>query len=179
VVTRSRSADACDAHIRMMVASMTRRIGRGEHVPMPTDGAWARVLLDSGAGELFQASRDGEVVSSMLVLRSRLGGYDQSSGSTPAGLKVSAVPFLIYHTCVALREEGCTAFNLGGAREAEAGLREFKSHFGADIVDLELVECRPPTGFVHETMMRASGAIRSRASAAIAKFRGEPGAPAN
>jgi hypothetical protein len=159
VVQQGTTPEAFAAHVRLMGASMNRRRERGEDVAAVRDTQWTRILVESGAGELHQAVRDGVPVSSMLVLRARRGGYDQSSGSAPEGMQVGASHFLIFSTAVRLKNAGATVFNLGGAREAETGLRSFKSYFGAKTVDLELVIAEP-AGLLRRAAIRAAAALR-------------------
>src|SRR5690606_5546 len=97
-VTSSRSADQVTAHLRSMQASMTRRQGRGESVAVPDDGSFHRELLEQGAGMLFQAVSDSEVLASILVLRSDFGAYYHSAGTTPHGMRLGASPFLVIET---------------------------------------------------------------------------------
>lgn len=130
-LTRGRDAAACADHTRLMASSMSRRRDRGEEAAAGAHAAFLQPFLDSGAGELFQAVRDNVVFSSMLVLRARLGAYDQSSGTTGEGMSIGAAQFLIAAAGQALAVEGVTVLNLGGVREHETGLRSFKSHFGA------------------------------------------------
>lgn len=122
---------------------MTRRTGRS-----PADGGLGelnsyRTLLETGAGELFQARRqdDDACLASMLVLRAPRGGYDQSSGSTEEGKRLGASHFLVHAVATALEKEGATVLNLGGARASEEGLQGFKRRFGAREVELTSARC--------------------------------------
>lgn len=156
ILERRRDMEACTEHALLMSQSMARRRARGEAAP---DDAVARplfALLETGAGELFRAVRDGQVLSSMLVLRAAQGGYDQSSGSSPEGMTAGAAQFLIYETAEALRAEGSTVLNLGGVRPEETGLRDFKSHFGGAEIESEASDTLRPT-----TLLKVSGAVRS------------------
>lgn len=147
---------ACTEHALLMSQSMARRRARGEDAPGDAQATPLLALLETGAGELFRAIRDGQVLSSMLVLRAERGGYDQSSGSSPEGMTAGAAQFLIYETAEALRTEGSSVLNLGGVRPDETGLRDFKSHFGGTEIESEATDTLRPT-----TLLKLSGAVRS------------------
>ena len=51
-----------------MRKSSDRRIRRGESVVIDEEGILQRTLLKAGAAELFQAEREGEVLSSIFSL---------------------------------------------------------------------------------------------------------------
>lgn len=93
--------------------------------------------MRSGAGCIYQARLAGEVVSSILVLRSAAGAYYHSAGTSPDGMRLGASVFLISELADALRADGCTVFNLGGTDPDQEGLRRFKAGFGAITVPLE------------------------------------------
>ena len=122
-------------HLAMMRKSSDRRIRRGESVVMDEEGALQRTLLKSGAAEVFQAVRDGEVLSSIFVVLSRSAGYYQSAGTSPEGMSIGASHFLISSVAGILAGEGREMFNLGGAEEGSS-LARFKSGFGAEAVAL-------------------------------------------
>jgi hypothetical protein len=138
-VTLRRTIDeeAAGVHARMMSASMSRRRDRGEDLDSPIDVEPLLATLRSGAGVLFQAVREDQVLSSMMVLLSAAAGYDQTSGTAPEGMERGASQFLIFETAMKLREEGKTAFNLGGVSEVNPGLHEFKRGFGPEERSLE------------------------------------------
>lgn len=156
MLDRRRDLTACTEHAGLMSQSMSRRRARGEAPPADAVAQSLLPLLETGAGELFRAVRDGQVLSSMLILRSANGGYDQSSGSSPDGMAAGAAQFLIYETAEALRTEGSIVLNLGGVRPEETGLRDFKSHFGGTEVRSEATDTLRPT-----TLLKVSGAVRS------------------
>ena len=134
-ITRSVDEAACREHLRLIDLSNERRRGRGEAID---DGAalpQLMALLECGSGELFQATRDGTILSSALVLRSTGGAYYQTSGTSPEGMDTSASHFLISGIAGLLKEEGLRSFNLGGAPD-ESSLAKFKTGFGAAAVPL-------------------------------------------
>jgi lipid II:glycine glycyltransferase (peptidoglycan interpeptide bridge formation enzyme) len=135
-VARSDSLDDYQTHIKLMRASMTRRSTRGEKVPMPSADDFDFALLRQGAGELFQARSSASVLASMLVLKSSEGGYYQSAGTIPEGMKLGASPFLISEVANLLAAEGYRTFNLGGVDPGADGLRRFKAGFGTREVRL-------------------------------------------
>lgn len=171
VLRRGADAEACWSHATLMAASMARRSARGEQVSVEVARSPTRELVESGAGEIFQAVREGEVLSSMLVLRAPRAGYDHSSGSSPAGMACGSSQFLILETGLLLREEGATVLNLGGARPEEEGLRSFKSHFGASTVDLQAVSL-DTAGWLQQGVAQGARAVRGL----LQRFRGTPAA---
>jgi hypothetical protein len=132
---RTRAAGAAATHRVLMGQSMDRRRARGENVahigPSPEDMA----LLESHAGELFQAVQGSAVMSSVLVLHAPRGGYYQSAGSTPDGMAMGASHFLMHSIATELKAGGAHLFNLGGAEE-ESSLARFKEGFGTTKVHL-------------------------------------------
>jgi hypothetical protein len=136
-VRRTTAPEALEEHSAMIGLSMTRRRSRGERVPPTRDVSPLQHYLLTSAGELFQAIADEEVVASMLVLYARAGAYDQSSGSSPTGMKIGAMHYLILETAQQLRSEGRKVLNLGGTRVHEEGLRAFKQAFGCLAVEVE------------------------------------------
>lgn len=134
---RSTTEAACLDHARVMAASMSRRESRGEDVSTHFPVEPLLAILRAGAGELFQVVDGNRVLSSMLLLRSRLAAYDHTSGSSPEGMDAGAPKLAVLRACEELRSEGCLELNLGGVRQHETGLRTFKEHFGARPVELE------------------------------------------
>ena len=103
---------------------------RGEAVALLQEAAPLLALLRAGAGVLFQAMQGETVLSSALILLSRGGGYDQTTGTSPEGMELGASQFLIFEIAETLRRQGFTAFNLGGIAGQNPGLHTFKSGFG-------------------------------------------------
>jgi hypothetical protein len=138
LLRRTASADACRDHVRLMSATMARRHARGEAVPEDVDQelTWSLLLTQMGAAELFQAVAGADVLASAMIMRSARGAYNQSAGTSRAGMQCGASHFLMYEIARVLREESRVSFNLGGA-EFNPGLRLFKSRFGAQAVALE------------------------------------------
>jgi hypothetical protein len=155
---RTASAEACREHVHLMAASIERRRKRGESISgnLELELPHSIVLVEKGAGELFQAVAGDEVLSSGLVLRAAEGAYYYTSGNSPEALKCGASHFLIHSIARVLRDESTRTFNLGGA-ELNRGLSLFKSRFGATPVSLESA-----TFYLGSTVRRKlTGAARS------------------
>jgi lipid II:glycine glycyltransferase (peptidoglycan interpeptide bridge formation enzyme) len=137
VVHRTREAKAAQAHLALMQASMQRRKNRGEDVPLPDDTRFFEALLRAEAAELFQATAQEQVFSSIMIIKSCSSAYYQSAGTLPAGMTMGASAFLIAEVARILQQEELCLFNLGGAGVDEQGLRRFKQGFGSREVRLE------------------------------------------
>lgn len=130
---------ACEAHAQVIGQSMTRRKQRGEDVVANVGTVEFDALVRRGAGALFQAIANDQVLSSMLILLAAKGAYYHSAGTAADGMACGASPWLVHEAARALRERGLEVFNLGGATQANAGLFRFKSEFGTTPVPLESV----------------------------------------
>ena len=138
-VVRTRGAEAASTHQELMQHSLARRAERGEHVP-DVHAHERAALLATGSGELFQAVREGVVLSSVLVLRAERGGYSQSAGTSSEGMALGASHFLQREIARQLRAEGALTYGLGGA-DPNSSLAEFKALFGATAHALPHVQC--------------------------------------
>ena len=123
--------EACIEHARLVDASMSRRLNRGERVAVSADAKAYWPLLQSGTGKLFQAVRDDQVLSSNLILLSERGGYNHSQGTSPEGMALGASHFLLFHIACALRDQRFETLNLGGTDQLDSGLERSKDGFGA------------------------------------------------
>ena len=135
-VQRTSDAAACVEHINMMGASMQRRKSRGESVLEDLPLEASRALLNHGAGEIYQAMREGEVMASALIVKAAEGAYYQSAGTCEAGRDCGASTFLVYEIAETLKQEGYKIFNLGGTHIGNRGLEDFKTGFGAEPIPL-------------------------------------------
>jgi RimJ/RimL family protein N-acetyltransferase len=137
-VTMTTDVRAAQGHARLMAASMQRRAGRGESVSLvPSyEVRAATAYLSTGAGRVYQAWHEGEILSSLLVLVAPQGAYYQSAGTTAKGMELGVSAFLVSDIIRRLAEEGVSMFNLGGAGEESPGLLRFKSSFGATPITL-------------------------------------------
>jgi lipid II:glycine glycyltransferase (peptidoglycan interpeptide bridge formation enzyme) len=142
-IRRTHDVSAFTTHLDLMSASTERRVNRGEKMDSQQESARPLALLASGSGEIFQAISGDQVLSSMLVLRSSKGGYYQSAGTSPEGMKLGASPFLVSQVADILKQEGVQVFNLGGAGAESPGLRRFKAGFGAREVELQAASFCP------------------------------------
>ncbi|HEX2343901.1 MAG TPA: GNAT family N-acetyltransferase [Vicinamibacterales bacterium] len=133
---RSSDLAACDSHLALVNSSLTRREERGEDTTQTALDVF-RAIVGSGAGEIFQATLNDSVLSSILLLHARTGSYYQSAGTSPEGMSCGASAFLIAETALTLKAEGRRQFNLGGARPDNPGLQRYKSGFGCTEVPLE------------------------------------------
>jgi hypothetical protein len=136
VVERSASPHFCQDHARLQAISMERRVNRGEHVGTDVQMRTSTSLLEHHAAEMFRATLEGEVLSSILVLRSALGAYYHSAGTSRDGMAIGASHLLIKRVVEALHDEGIERFNLGGAEASNPGLERFKKGFGPQPVHL-------------------------------------------
>ena len=168
---RSTREEALRAHVSLVTASLARRKDRGELVPDETSANSYAACVESGCGELFQATRGDEVVSSILVLKSSSGAYYQSAGTSPEGMSCGASHFLVQEIAETLRGEGTTLFNLGGADEASGGLRRFKAGFGAREVQLEAAAFFLG-GPLRKKLMTAAAMVRQDPSAVLRRLAG-------
>jgi Acetyltransferase (GNAT) domain len=159
VSIRSVRAEGLQDHLAMCRQSMSRREGRGEEVVSVADSPEVPSLVLNGAGDLFQAVRDGIVLSSMLVIRSRTGAYYHSAGTSPEGMEIGASHFLVHSVARSLQEGGGKIFNLGGAQLDNPGLRAFKSRFGTVPVETDAVRA-VLCGAVHRSFVEACRAVR-------------------
>ncbi len=128
---------ACADHARLMSLSMDRRKQRGESVADDSRPEHHEPYLRTGAGQLFQAVRGDQVLSSVLVLTAERGAYYQTAGTSPEGMACGASPFLIHEIARQLQERSVEVFNLGGAAPDNPGLFRFKGELGAEAVPLE------------------------------------------
>lgn len=146
-IRRTNAVTAVIAHCRLMETSMERRTRRGEAVDFEPGSAdaFARMVVESGAGVIYQACLAEEVLASVLILLAQRGAYYHSAGNAPAGMKAGASAFLVASIAEALAHENKEVLNLGDARPDNAGLYRFKSGFGARQVPLASVVSCPFT----------------------------------
>lgn len=149
---RTTDVSACATHARLQALSTARRNDRGEAFRSVENSTECDAYVRHGAGELFQALRDDEILSSMLVLRARSGAYYQSAGTSPAGMEVGASIFLVLSTAEALALDGTRRFNLGGAEPTNPGLHRFKTGFGARRIPLEAASYETASALRRKTL---------------------------
>jgi lipid II:glycine glycyltransferase (peptidoglycan interpeptide bridge formation enzyme) len=131
---------ACEQHEALLRSSGDRRRSRGEKVADPAQTQSSKLLIRHGAGQLFQAVLDGGVLSSVLVTMAARGGYSNTAGTSPQGMSCGASHLLNYEIARALQSRSMEVYNLGGVRDLDSGLAEFKLRFGARLVELEAAD---------------------------------------
>jgi len=151
-VRSTTDTQACHAHLRLVQSSLVRRKSRGEQIEGTGDAEKFMAYTGTGLGELFQAVRSGDVLSSILIFKAERGAYYQSAGTSADGMANGASSFLISETAAALRDRGMDVFNLGGADDDNPGLQRFKSGFGASKVELQAARF-----FLGSTLQRKLG----------------------
>jgi len=161
MLVRSGATRASDELARLTRASMQRRARRGETVPQEIALEESMALLRTGAAELFQAVKNGRVLSSTVVMRAEKGGYMNVAGTDEEGMQVGSSHFLNYHIAKTLQSEGCEIYNLGGADDLNSGLANYKTHFGARMVPLEAAQFH--LGSRWRNLMGTAVALVSRA----------------
>jgi hypothetical protein len=161
---------ACEEHARLIGASMRRRQERGEVVAVDPDSRSWLAMGRAGAGELFQAVLDRRVLSSVFVLKTKIGAYYQSAGTSPEGMATGASHFLVCEIARMLRAESLTVFNIGGADSLNPGLQRFKLGFGAAPVPLEAAEFWLGSAF-RARLVSAARALGSVAQLSLGRSR--------
>ena len=132
------NAEGASLHETLIRNSLTRRAETGQQVPTGVTSREIECMAEAGAGLLYQArSDDGQVVSSLFVLRSSLGAYYHSAGTSQTGMQLGASHWLVARTAESLCAAGCRTFNLGGSKPELAGLTRFKTDFRTRSVDLQ------------------------------------------
>jgi hypothetical protein len=139
-VGRTGGAQAWQEHARAVEASMERRKTRGEIFPEVKQAQFCEALRQSRQGELFQAFRDGRVLSSAFVIKAERGAYYFWAGTTAEGMTLGASHYLVHEIAKIMQEESLDFFNLGGTGLENKGLIEFKRGFGPREVTLEAAE---------------------------------------
>jgi lipid II:glycine glycyltransferase (peptidoglycan interpeptide bridge formation enzyme) len=129
-----------DEHVRLIDSSMQRREAKGENVPVGASSEELRPYLESGFCRIFQAILGEETVSSMMVAHASTGAYLYTSGTSPTGMKMGASHFLVHEIAQTCQRQGAHVFNLGGVRDVNSGLGQYKRYFGAEMVNLEAAE---------------------------------------
>jgi glycosyltransferase involved in cell wall biosynthesis len=154
-------------------ASLRAR-ARGEQLsaarPPETSGRPTEDLYSAWGIRTFAAFRDDELLAACIIGWGNRRAYLLQGGSTPEGYRRGAAAWLHWRTMRCLRDAGCTAYNLGGAGDAEdpggpgQGLRQFKLGLGA-----QPVECRggrwvlrPFHQRAHALLSRAAAGLRNR-----------------
>jgi lipid II:glycine glycyltransferase (peptidoglycan interpeptide bridge formation enzyme) len=128
--------DACFEHMHLFSSSMERRAKQGAVVPLEKSASAFIPLVEEKAAKIFQAVKAQRVLSSSIVLIAPKGAYYYSAGTREEGRECGASHFLVAAAAQSLAQSGAEIFNLGGAKEYESGLMNFKAGFGAEEVML-------------------------------------------
>jgi hypothetical protein len=128
---KTTSAEACLSHVQLMEESMRRRRSRGERAPEIGQEELGRsqALVAKGCGVLFQATSDGGVLSSLLVIKSHEGAYCHTGGTSALGMQRGACHFVYFEAARSLQRQGLSLLNFGDGGN-EPGLELFKELFG-------------------------------------------------
>ncbi len=149
---RAASADAVQAHISLIAASMERRSRNGEAVGGGITAETVSSLLASGAGELIQTRAADRVLASNLFLLASHGVYNHTQGASPEGMECGAPVFNVHEAALLYAAEGRTWFNLGGTAELDGGVERFKTGFSKSVNSIPLeaatIELYSPTARV-------------------------------
>ena len=140
VLRRTTDPRDCAIHTSLANTALTRRRDHGHTIASEIKDQDSLTYLKHNAGEIFQALLDGEVFSSILVLKSSKGAYAQTSGTTSDGRDLGASQLLFYETACIFQKESLDVFNLGGTDLESRGLQDFKASFGSKRLDLEAAE---------------------------------------
>ena len=132
--------EAYRLHAEFSNLSLNRRRAGGDLIDYEIDARDLLLFRDNNVGELYQAVCDGEVFSSLLVLKSPTGAYAQTSGTSSNGRECGASQFIFFEVACLLKGEGKTVFNMGGTDLKSFGLQDFKASFGARQFELETAE---------------------------------------
>lgn len=132
--------EAYRLHAELANLSLNRRRGEGDSIDYEIDAKDLLLFKENKVGELYQAVCGGEVFSSLLVLKSPVGAYAQTSGTSSNGRKCGASQFIFFEVACLLKAGGKTVFNLGGTDLKSSGLQDFKASFGAKQFELETAE---------------------------------------
>jgi len=135
----STTASALEAHFELTGASIDRRAGRGEDVTQRASAERVRKMLADGCGRLFQATLDGEALSSDFVFQLGGSAYYYDGGSSSRGMALGSSHYLMSEILSRLQSDGLHAINLGLARAGNEGLARFKEGFGARLAHVERV----------------------------------------
>ncbi|MGH8501152.1 MAG: GNAT family N-acetyltransferase [Gammaproteobacteria bacterium] len=141
IVTSTGSA-AIEAHLALIGASLVRRANRGEPTNLASDAEEVKEILSNDAAQLYQATIDGEVVSSKIVFTVGDYAFYDSGGTSEKGMRVGASHFLMFSLMWTLHGQGIKSLNLDVASKAAGGLARYKAEFGAQLWEVDRVECQ-------------------------------------
>jgi len=132
--------EAFRVHLDLMGLSLTRRKERGEPTHLGAKREVMEAILAAGAGTLFQAAVNGEVLSSKLVYMLGRAGYYHGGGTSPRGMELGVSHYLMHEIMRRAKESGIRTFNLDVASASAGGLGRYKEGFGPDVWEVERVQ---------------------------------------
>jgi len=136
----SKDEAAIRAHVNLCRLSVDRRENRGEAIEgLITREAATSLVVNSGA-RLFQATLNGQILSSDLVVFVGPYAFYDSGGTSPEGMQIGSSYFLMASMIEHLKQDNMRILNLGVGAENRPGLSLFKSGFGADCFEFQTVE---------------------------------------
>jgi hypothetical protein len=136
-VMRLDEDDSVRRHFELTGLSLDRREKRGESIVLRASRESVMELLASGAGRLFQAGKEGEVLSSKLVYVLSEYGFYYDGGTSPEGMRLGVSHYLMSEIMASLRSEGIRSLNMGLAAEPTGGLWRYKEGFGSERLIIE------------------------------------------
>ncbi|MGD9587790.1 MAG: hypothetical protein AB7Q37_08140 [Pyrinomonadaceae bacterium] len=134
---RDSGPTACASHVDLVNRSFDRLRSRGAEISGSITADEIEICVDHGFGEIFQVVKDGEVFSTLMVVKGPTGAYCQSSGTSDEGRELGSSHFIFHETALKLKDEGLFVLNIGGSTDENRGLHEFKAGLGCRTVELE------------------------------------------
>jgi len=132
--------EAHRVHTQLRENSFQRRRERGEIITAELNIDHEVAFLESGSAEIYQAHREGRVLSSYLVLLAKEGVFAYTGGSHPDGIDLGCAHFLVYSLMKHFQGQSIKVFSLGGVDQWNKGLEEYKLGFRAKVVKVENTE---------------------------------------
>ena len=123
---------ALGTHMRLCNESYTRHERAHKAVGPPIRQADLTRYFTSRTAQLYHATLNGAVVSSMLIVTIQDAAFYDTGGTDGQGFKVGASHFLMHSIIEELKEKSVKFLNLGVSTQARKGLTQFKSGFGAE-----------------------------------------------
>lgn len=127
-------------------ATEERKRVKGVRFPAPAPESYYRLMhkhvVSAGLGRLYLACRDDVCIAGAFCVSFAGRSYYLLSGSSAAGLELSAPDLLLWRAIRDFRNEGCESFNFGGVSQEElggrpleeSGLYHFKIRFSPTVV---------------------------------------------
>ena len=142
-VIRPTDDAALETHLRLCNESYTRHEQAGKASGPRVRKVDLVKYFTSGSAQLYQASIDGVVVSSLLIVMIEDAAFYDTGGTDSQGFKLGASHFLMHSIIEELKEKGFKFLNLGVSGESRKGLTQFKAGFGASPYFREGISINP------------------------------------